>query len=263
MRVIRGSGMRRVTAGLVVLGFVLLSASAAFADLCPRMKFVQLGDNSIAIGWTMGIDERDIDDVYGVEFGGYRVWVKELWNSGEFFLEREYVWGEEDTSAAGYWDLEPFYEDSIRVYTSKDAHNAFPYMVSVTAFEVGVSSVNDTCRSDNGLFAGVVHPRAGQQDLLRKIQAIPNPYRSSAAWEYGGERRITFIRLPGTATIRIYTVSAKLVCTLYHDDPYGNDDQEDWDLKNSKGEEVAPGVYIWAVEAPGLGSITGKIMVIK
>ncbi len=261
MRVIRGSGMRRVMAGLVVLGFVLLSASAAFADLCPRMKFVQLGDNSIAIGWTMGIDERDIDDVYGVEFGGYRVWVKELWNSGEFSLEREYVWGEEDTSAAGYWDLEPFYEDSIRVYTSEDAHNAFPYEVSVTAFEEGVSSVNDTCRSNNSLFAGVVHPQAGQQDILRKIQAIPNPYRSSADWEYGGERRITFVRLPETATIRIYTVAAKLVRTLDHKN--SDSDQENWDLKNSDGEEVAPGVYIWAVEAPGLGSITGKIMVIK
>ena len=263
MRLIQGSGMRRAMAGLVVFGLVFLSASAALADLCPRVKFVQLGDKSLAIGWTMGIDERDIDDVYGVEFGGYRVWVKEVWNSEEFYLEREYVWGEEDTEAAGYWDLEPFYEDSIRVYTDRHAHNAFPYMVSVTAFEAGVSSVNDTCLVDNSEFAGIVYPRAGQQDVLKKIQAIPNPYRASAAWEHGGERRITFVRLPETATIRIYTVSAKLVETLYHDDPNGDNDQEDWDLKNSDDEDVAPGVYIWAVEAPGLGSITGKIMVIK
>jgi len=132
MRLIQGSGMRRAMAGLVVFGLVFLSASAALADLCPRVKFVQLGDKSLAIGWTMGIDERDIDDVYGVEFGGYRVWVKEVWNSEEFYLEREYVWGEEDTEAAGYWDLEPFYEDSIRVYTDRHAQNAFPYMLSVT-----------------------------------------------------------------------------------------------------------------------------------
>ncbi len=259
MRVIQGSGVRRALAGLVVFGVLFLSASAALADLCPRVKFVSPGDQRLQIGWTMGIDERDIIDVYGIEFGGYRVWVKELWNDDEFFLAREYVWGEEDTSAAGYWDLDPFYEDSIRVYTDRHAQNAFPYMLSVTAFEEGVSSVNDDCLELNS--SVTVYPRDGKQDILSKIQAIPNPYRSSADWEHGGERRIAFVRLPGTATIRIYTASAKLVRKLDHDDP--ESDQESWDLKNSSGEEVAPGVYIWSVEAPGVGSITGKIMVIK
>jgi hypothetical protein len=261
MRVIQGSGVRRVVAGLVVFGVLFLSASAALAYLCPRVKFVSPGDQCLQIGWTMGIDERDIIDVYGVEFGGYRVWVKRLWNDDEFFLAREYVWGEEDPSAAGYWDLDPFYEDSIRVYTDSLAQNAFPYMLSVTAFEAGVNSVNDSCLVDNSEFAGIVYPRDGKQDILSRIQAIPNPYRSSADWEHGGERRIAFVRLPGTATIRIYTASAKLVETLNHEDP--ESDQESWDLKNSDGEDVAPGVYIWSVEAPGLGSITGKIMVIK
>jgi hypothetical protein len=259
MRVIQGSGVRRAMAALVVFGLLFLSASAALADLCPRVKFVQLGNQSLEIGWTMGIDERDIPDVYGVQFGGYRVWVKEVWNDEEFFLAREYVWGEEDTSAAGYWDLEPFYEDSIRVYTDTDAQNAFPYMLSVTAFEAGVSSVNEDCLDQNS--SVIVYPRAGQQDVLKKIQAIPNPYRSSADWEHGGERRIAFVKLPGMATIRIYTASAKLVRTLHHDDPHS--DQESWDLRNSDGEDVAPGVYIWSVEAPELGSIAGKIMVIK
>ncbi len=259
MRVIQGSGVRRGVAGLVVFGVLFLSASAALADLCPRVKFVSPGDQSLQIGWTMGIDERDIVDVYGVEFGGYRVWVKELWNDEEFFLAREYVWGEEDTSAAGYWDLVPFYEDSIRVYTDTRAQNAFPYMLSVTAFEEGVSSVNEDCLDLNS--SVTVYPRDGKQGILSRIQAIPNPYRSGADWEHGGERRIAFVRLPGTATIRIYTTSAKLVRTLDHDDP--ESDQESWDLKNSSGEDVAPGVYIWSVEAPEVGSVTGKIMVIK
>lgn len=259
MRVIQGSGVRRAVAGLVVFGLLFLSVSAALADLCPRVKFVSPGDQSLQIGWTMGIDERDIGDVYGVEFGGYRVWVKELWNSEDFLLAKEYVWGEADTSAAGYWDLDPFYEDSIRVYTDARAQNAFPYALSVTAFEAGVGSVNEDCLDLNS--SAIVYPHEGKQDVLAKIQAIPNPYRSSADWEHGGDRRIAFVRLPGTATIRIYTASAKLVRTLDHEDT--GSDQESWDLKNSSGEDVAPGVYIWSVEAPGLGSITGKIMVIK
>ncbi len=246
-----GSGARYA---LVAVLLVCVLSTAATAELCPRVKYITLENKTLEIGWTMGVDERDIDD-----FGGYRVWIREVWNSEDFGLAREYVWGETDTSAAGYWDFEPFYEDSIRVYRRTDLQNAFPYMLSVTAFEEGVTAVNDSCLLANA--SDIVSPRIGAQSELARIQAIPNPYRSSADWEYGGERRVMFVRLPGKATIRLYTPSGQLVRTLRHDDPL--DDQEPWDLRNSDGEEIAPGVYVWAVEADGLGTATGKIMIIK
>jgi len=246
-----GNGAR-LALGAVLLLCVL--ASTAAADLCPRVKYVALDDQTIEIGWTLGVDERDIDN-----FGGYRVWVREVWNSDEFDLAREYVWGETDTSAAGYWNFEPFYIDSVRVYRSSSYQNAFPYMLSVTAFEEGVSTVNDSCLASNS--SAIVSPRVGEQTQLSKIQAIPNPYRSKADWEYGGERRIVFVGLPGKVTIRIYTPAGKLVRTLRHDDP--SNDQKSWNLKNEDGDEVAPGVYVWSAEAEGIGTAAGKMMIIK
>ncbi len=85
--------------------------------------------------------------------------------------------------------------------------------------------------------------------------------RSSADWEYGGQRRIAFIGLPSEATIRIYTVAGTLVRTLDHSDPQS--DLESWDLRNEDGEEVAPGVYIWDVDAGELGDANGKVMIMK
>ncbi len=240
----------------LVIALVLVAPSLSYgAGLCPRVKFITPGDRQLQIGWTMGVDERDIDD-----FGGYRVWVKEVWGDEGFSLAREYVWGEDDTSASGYWSFQPFYEDSIRVFTLSDAQNAFPYEVSVTTFrESNPDSVNYDCREHNS--SGIIHPREGVQTKLARIQVIPNPYRSSADWEYGGQRRVAFIRLPGKATIRIYTTAADLVRTLRHEST--DSDQEFWDLKNSDGEEVAPGVYIWAVDADGIGSAQGKMLIIK
>ncbi|MCD4690265.1 hypothetical protein K8S17_02275 [bacterium] len=248
-----GIGIRRAAA-VTAVALLFVAASTATADLCPRVKYVALDDKTVEIGWTLGIDERDIDD-----FGGYRVWIREVWNSDDFGLFREYVWGETDTSAAGYWDFEPFYIDSVRVYRNTGLQNAFPYMLSVTAFEEGVSTVNEDCLEENA--SDVVSPRVGQQTKLSRIQVIPNPYRSSADWESGGDRRVAFVGLPGKATIRIYTIAGKLVRSLRHDHP--DSDQESWDLKNSDGEEVAPGVYVWSADADGIGSVAGKMMIIK
>lgn len=235
---------------------VLLFTSVCLAEgLCPRVKHVSPGDKRLEIGWTMGVDERDIED-----FGGYRVWVREVWRLDEFDLARQYVWGEEDTSASGYWSFEPFYEDSVRVFVARATQNAFPYELSVTTFKASnPDSVNYDCMELNR--SGVIYPREGVKDKLAKIQVIPNPYRSSADWEYGGEKRVAFVRLPSAATIRIYTAAADLVRTLRHEDP--DTDQEFWDLKNDDGDEVAPGVYIWALEADGIGNAEGKMLIIK
>ncbi len=246
--------VRRAAAFAVLLA--LLVPSVCFAEgLCPRVKHMTPGDKRVEVGWTMGVDERDI-----ANFGGYRVWIREVWRSDGFDLAREFVWGEEDTTAAGYWSLEPFYEDSIRVFIDRSVQNAFPYEFSVTTFKASnPESVNFECIERNK--SRIIHPHEGVKSSLDGIQVIPNPYRAGADWEYGGDKRVSFVRLPSVATIRIYTVAADLVRTLHHDDPYS--DQEEWDLKNSDGDEVAPGVYIWAVEAEGIGGAEGKMLIIK
>ncbi len=104
---------------------------------------------------------------------------------------------------------------------------------------------------------------------LSKIAVVPNPYVGAALWEPQrltssgrGERRIYFIHLPKEATIRIYTISGDLVKTIYHNS-LNFDGQEPWDLTNQNGLDIAPGIYIFQVESPGLPSKIDKFAIIK
>jgi hypothetical protein len=103
---------------------------------------------------------------------------------------------------------------------------------------------------------------------LDKIAVVPNPYVGAASWEPAtattgrGERVIYFIHLPNKCTIRIYTISGNLVKTLEHDAPL-TDGQQRWDLTTKDGMSLAFGVYIFHVDAPGIGQKIGKFAIIK
>ena len=103
---------------------------------------------------------------------------------------------------------------------------------------------------------------------LDKIAVVPNPYVGAASWEPAtaitgrGERLVYFIHLPNKCTIRIYTISGNLVKTLYRDAPV-TDGQEPWDLTTKDGMSLAFGVYIFHVDAPGIGTKIGKFAIIK
>ncbi len=104
---------------------------------------------------------------------------------------------------------------------------------------------------------------------LDKIHVVPNPYIGGAKWEprkvFGagrGQRKIDFIHLPAKCTIRIFTISGKLVKTIYHETSSLNG-AESWDLVSDDGMDVSYGVYIYHVEAPGIGEHIGKFAIVK
>jgi hypothetical protein len=70
------------------------------------------------------------------------------------------------------------------------------------------------------------------------------------------------MNLPATCTIRIYTVTGQLVQTLSHDTSI-DDGQEPWDLVTKDGMNAAYGIYIFHVDAPGIGEHVGRFAVIK
>ena len=107
------------------------------------------------------------------------------------------------------------------------------------------------------------------KDDLDNIYVVPDPYVVSASWEKPlffssgrGERRIDFVNLPQECTIRIFSMSGKLVKTIEHRSTISLG-AEPWDLVSDDGLTVSFGVYIFHVEAPGLGSKTGKFALIK
>jgi hypothetical protein len=109
--------------------------------------------------------------------------------------------------------------------------------------------------------------KTSAQQEFKEPYVVPNPYVGEASFEPQrfavsgrGERRIEFRGLPQLCTIRIYTVTGELVQTLNHDGLQG---YEPWDLRSKDNLEIAPGLYIFHVDAPNIGSYIGKFAVIK
>lgn len=103
---------------------------------------------------------------------------------------------------------------------------------------------------------------------LDRIAVVPNPYVGASAFEPRsqiegrGERRIQFIHLPPTCTIRIFNMRGELVKTIYHDGVV-SDGAAWWDLRSEEQQDVAFGVYVFHVEAPGIGEHVGKFALVK
>ncbi len=103
---------------------------------------------------------------------------------------------------------------------------------------------------------------------IKKVAVVPNPYVGAASWEPAttqvgrGPRLIYFTHLPSKCTIHIYTMSAQLVQTLYHNSNIDNG-QEPWNLVSRDGMDIAYGVYVFHIDAPGVGSFIGKFAIMK
>jgi len=108
------------------------------------------------------------------------------------------------------------------------------------------------------------------ENVLDNIYVVPDPYvavnslerRQSAALSGRGERRIDFVNLPIRCTIRIFTMSGQLVTVIEHNG-FQDNGRESWDLTTDDGLEIAYGIYIFHVQAPGIGEKLGRFAVIK
>ena len=113
---------------------------------------------------------------------------------------------------------------------------------------------------------------------LEDIRVVPNPYVVTNKFEPlnpfatgRGPRVIQFINLPPRCVVRIYTVGGRLVKTLERN-MGGNEGigpEEllngilEWDLESEDNLSVSYGVYLYHVEAPGIGEHKGTFAIIK
>ena len=99
------------------------------------------------------------------------------------------------------------------------------------------------------------------QEEIDQVKVVPNPYIVRSDFnESELVRQIEFIRLPQHCTITIFTVSGEKVISFEHHDEYN--DREFWNLRTVNNQEVAPGLYIYAVEAEGKKHI-GKFAIVR
>lgn len=116
--------------------------------------------------------------------------------------------------------------------------------------------------------SATINESLAREQFREDPYVVPNPYVSSASFEPGrfavsgrGDRRLEFRGLPATCSIRIFTVHGDLVQTLRHE---GSDDGYiPWDLRTKDNLDVAPGLFLFHVDAGPLGTTVGKFAIIK
>jgi len=114
--------------------------------------------------------------------------------------------------------------------------------------------------------------------LLDRIQVVPNPYVATNRFETQnpfstgrGPRVIKFINLPPQATVRIFSVSGRLIRELQLHEGSNEDltaadllnGTLNWDLQSHDNLTVSYGMYLYHVEAPAIGETTGTFAIIK
>lgn len=147
------------------------------------------------------------------------------------------------------------------------ANSIFPTTGDVYQLSINVPyTENDIFRFTTD--SSFIDQTSQTKDYEQKPYVVPNPYVGMASFEQmpyaqsgRGDRRMEFRHVPINSTIRIYTVTGELVQTLRQDG--GFEGYVVWNLRTKDNLEVAPGLYIYHVEAAGLDDYIGKFAIIK
>ena len=174
------------------------------------------------------------------------------------FMDYEDEDGNPWPSWAFYMNLHP--DDSSLVYSEPLAND--------TAFIIVEKPFLPEDIYEFTAIAPFIDSSTAKEDL-EKIKVVPNPYYAANAYEGQntftsgrGPREIQFRNLPQSCTIRIYTISGELVRVINHrsDMNYGSGS---WDLLTEDNLTAAYGIYVYHVEAHGVGERVGKLAIIK
>lgn len=138
----------------------------------------------------------------------------------------------------------------------------------------GVNNGNPSYKWTIGNAASTVVAEDNVDSLLKRVVAVPNPYRGLSGYEIDAAQKIVKItNLPPTCTISIYTLNGKFVrqydVNESFNPPRFPDDKSitgnpgapreyyntivEWDLDNFAGIPVSSGVYLIYIDAPGIG----------
>jgi hypothetical protein len=126
-------------------------------------------------------------------------------------------------------------------------------------FSTGVSTNNDNPKysfTTNDIYTEITK-KAGE-DLMEKINIVPNPYYAFSAYENNPiENKVKFTNLPYKCEISIYTLDGQLVKRIKKDD---DATAITWDLKNQARVPIASGMYLIHVDGGEFGEKVLKWM---
>jgi hypothetical protein len=215
-------------------------------------------------------------------FKGYRVWK----SAGKNASTGDYNWEVMETfypDSSGSWPPPSISKSSVSSYSilDKDVDFGFFYYYSVQAIceitdpPIGLTETN---KLDANSYVPITPTAPADNTTLDNVKVAPNPYIGSADWNNPmpsdgnpWEHRIVFFNLPSDASITIFTLDGDYVDKIYAGEgawvgeglPESSEGAAEWDLITCNDQEAAPGIYMYVVKSPSLGSKVGKFVIIR
>ena len=128
--------------------------------------------------------------------------------------------------------------------------------------------------SSRDVFVITTQPANIDQNLdasvLENVRVVPNPYIVNSPFEQrslytggSGVNKLQFTNLPQECTIRIYNLRGQLLDIIEHDSSIDSGSAF-WNLRTRDNDKVvAFGVYIYHLDAPGIGEKIGRFAIIR
>lgn len=152
-----------------------------------------------------------------------------------------------------------------------------PYERFATISSNGIDSLPRYQFSTKGMGATEDNPEIAKS-ALDEIRIVPNPYLAYSQYETDqNSSTVKITNLPNNCKITIYSLDGTIIRKLTRGisvDPATNkrvdisdgassdqiniDNSTNWDMKNDKGITISSGIYLFHVEAPGIGQRTLK-----
>jgi hypothetical protein len=158
-------------------------------------------------------------------------------------MDIEYVW----------W---PRLLSSGAAFTNGDVLTIIPYTQLRHYQSPGFVTVAEVSTSAPTIGSNSMAQTRGE---MENIRVVPNPYYGGHSQETSStDRFVTFMRLPKTCNIFIYSLNGNLIKKLGKND---NTTSMKWNLLNTDLIPVASGIYIAYIDAPGIGTKIIKLAV--
>jgi hypothetical protein len=177
-------------------------------------------------------------------------------------------------------------------FFDRDIFNGYTYWYAVSTFDFGYTGETSQESFDGGMvfsprwpiendpaaaiFNGLVGGMNYNGELFQvnvaaapelrddEVFVVPNPLVRSAGWDLNGASSIRIVNVTASSKAEIYTVAGDLVREIENVDFAGVDRGNiEWDTRNSEGEPVASGVYIYRVTDDQGGEILGRFTIIR
>ncbi len=176
--------------------------------------------------------------------------------------------------------------DTIRFF-DEEVYNGFTYNYAVTSFDYGNTALATPENNSNEMIfsprfegdlidSGGISPFPGMgnqtpiqinqpvgigEEGLDEIFVVPNPLRQGAGFPRDEGGTVTFKNIPEGAKILIFTTAGDRIIDLEPETIIAGNMH--WDTRNSSGESIFSGIYIYKVEIPGKDDYWGRLVVIR